>query len=133
MNTKQIEQIKKIGTWANTRFHGNTKNVGSIPIADYLLIVKKKNDRANLKNSCKIKVSDAKKVRELIQRTLQDIGTNYGKIMIEGNTNIYYASPIYLHNDYNKSIVFPKNEKTLKLMDLFKSYIDRKINLVIIK
>ena len=51
----------------------------------------------------------------------ETIGTNYHKIMIEGNTGIYYCSPIYLHQDYNKSRLFDKNKATLKLMDLFNS------------
>ena len=40
------------------------------------------------------------------------------KRYIEGNKNIYYAHPEYGHEDYNKSIAFPKNTKTLRLMYL---------------
>ena len=39
----------------------------------------------------------------------------YSKILIFGNTNIYWASPIYQHDDYNKSIAMPKNPKNEKL------------------
>lgn len=39
----------------------------------------------------------------------------YSKILIFGNTNIYWASPIYQHDDYNKSISMPKNPKNEKL------------------
>jgi hypothetical protein len=39
----------------------------------------------------------------------------YSKILIFGNTNIYWASPIYQHSDYNKSIAMPKNPKNEKL------------------
>ena len=42
----------------------------------------------------------------------------YSKILIFGNTNIYWASPIYQHDDYNKSIAMPKNPKNEKLANL---------------
>jgi len=37
--------------------------------------------------------------------------TNYGKILVVGNENIYWAHPAYQHRDYNKSIAFPNTEK----------------------
>lgn len=50
--------------------------------------------------------------------------SNYSKRLIQGNKNIYLASPIYGHSDYNKSIFCentPKNwEKCVlinKIMD----------------
>lgn len=39
----------------------------------------------------------------------------YSKILIFGNTNIYWASPIYQHSDYNKSIAMPRTTKNEKL------------------
>ena len=39
----------------------------------------------------------------------------YSKILIFGNTNIYWASPIYQHDDYNKSIAMPRTQKNEKL------------------
>ena len=39
----------------------------------------------------------------------------YSKILIFGNTNIYWASPIYQHADYNKSIAMPRTTKNEKL------------------
>lgn len=56
---------------------------------------------------------------ECIKWSKETIGTNYFKVMIEGNTGIYYCSPIYLHHDYNKTRLFDKTKATLKLMDLF--------------
>jgi hypothetical protein len=44
--------------------------------------------------------------------------TNYGKILIEGNTNIYWAHSGYGHSDYNKHIAFPNTERNRKAMDL---------------
>lgn len=42
----------------------------------------------------------------------------YSKILIFGNTNIYWASPIYQHADYNKSIAMPRITKNEKLANL---------------
>lgn len=42
----------------------------------------------------------------------------YSKILIFGNTNIYWASPIYQHSDYNKSIAMPRTTKNEKLSNL---------------
>jgi hypothetical protein len=49
----------------------------------------------------------------------------YSKVLIEGNTNIYWASPVYQHSDYNKSIAIAKSEVSLKIMDLVNSYISK--------
>lgn len=38
------------------------------------------------------------------------IKTNYAKVLIEGNSNIYWAHPNYGHSDYNKSRAFENNE-----------------------
>jgi hypothetical protein len=42
----------------------------------------------------------------------------YSKILIFGNNNIYWASPIYQHADYNKSIAMPRTQKNEKLANL---------------
>jgi hypothetical protein len=52
---------------------------------------------------------------------------NVSQKLIVGNNNIYYTAPAYGHQDYNKSRIFTKNEKTLKLMDIFNNAL--KINL----
>ena len=39
----------------------------------------------------------------------------YSKILIFGDNNIYWASPIYQHADYNKSIAMPRTQKNEKL------------------
>ena len=39
----------------------------------------------------------------------------YSKILIFGNNNIYWASPIYQHSDYNKCIAMPRTTKNEKL------------------
>jgi len=119
LTAKQIAQVKEIRTWTSTKFHGNTKKVGSILVSDLKSIVAKKVSRELLKIDVFYKKSDFQKIKELLGRAQQTKGTNYFKIMIEGNTNIYLAHPYYQHSDYNKSRVFPKNEKTLKLMELF--------------
>ena len=42
----------------------------------------------------------------------------YSKILIFGDNNIYWASPIYQHDDYNKSIAMPRTQKNEKLANL---------------
>lgn len=125
LSPKQIAQVKEIKTWTSTKFHGNTKKVGSILVTDLKVIVAKKVSRelAKIDNS---KKSNVQKVRELLQWSIQTKGTGYFKVLIEGNTSIYYASPVYGHSDYNKSRVFEKNAETLKLMQLFNSIINKK-------
>lgn len=120
LSAKQIAQVKEIKTWSYTRFHGNTKKVGSLSVNDLKVIVAKKVSRERAKNDT-AKESNFKKVRELIKWSLETAGTSYFKVLIEGNTGIYYASPVYGHSDYNKSRIFTKNAETLKLMEIFNS------------
>jgi hypothetical protein len=125
LSTKQIEQVKGIKTWTSTKFHGNTKKVGALLVTDLKAIFAKKVSRelAKIDNS---KKSNVQKCRELLQRSIESKGTGYFKVLIEGNTGIYYASPVYQHSDYNKSRVFEKNAETLRLMQLFNSIINKK-------
>lgn len=123
LNKKQIETVKQIRSTPvghlKTDFHGNTKKVMGLPIAMYLAIVEKKTKRyieLNKSNWCSL--SYPKKAIELLRNSQGLKNTNYFKILIEGNKNIYYAHPEYGHEDYNKSIAFPKNTKTLRLMYL---------------
>lgn len=65
------------------------------------------------------------KPQNKVLRTIQDAKSEkkvkkgrYSKILIFGNTNIYWASPIYQHSDYNKCIAMPRNAKTEKLANL---------------
>lgn len=51
--------------------------------------------------------------------------SSYSKILIKGNTNIYWASEFYGHSDYNKSIAMPLNEKNEKFMMAVNSYISK--------
>ena len=50
--------------------------------------------------------------------------TPYFKIMILGNTGIYYASPIYQHMDYNKTRLFDITDETLELMNFFNQHLN---------
>ena len=49
--------------------------------------------------------------------------TIYAKILIEGNTNIYWASPVYGHSDYNKSVAFENNGVNRKVAQLINKYL----------
>ena len=115
--TKQIEQIKAIKPYSTTRFHGNKKQVGTLSIKEYLNIVEIKMQREKLKHS--ERPSNIQLIKQLIKDSVNYVGTPYRKIMIEGNTGIYFASPTYLHQDYNKTRLFDKNETTLKLMNIY--------------
>jgi hypothetical protein len=124
LSPKQIAQVKEIKTWTPTKFHGNRKKVGSLPVAVFKAIVEKKVSRSlsNLDTGKKTIYQEAK---ELINWSKKTKGTPYFKVLIEGNTGIYYASPIYMHADYNKSRVFERNAKTLKLMTLINAIINK--------
>lgn len=124
LTAKQIQQVKEIKTWTSTKFHGNTKKVGSLLVADLKAIVAKKSKRNHAKIDFS-KKTNVQIVRELINQSKNSIGTSYFKILIEGNTGIYYASPSYGHSDYNKTRVFAKTPETLKLMNLFNSIINK--------
>lgn len=118
LTTQQIQAIKLIQPWYNTEFHGNKTHVDGIPVELHISIVEKKRLRDRLKNASG-KKSDIQLVRELLTSSKQYQGTPYAKIMIEGNTGIYYASPAHLHSDYNKTRLFDKTPETLRLMDIF--------------
>jgi len=134
MNTltqKQIAQIKTITTQTNTRFHGNTKKVGSLPVqlVKEIVLKKAKRDRLHCRGMyaslAPFPKSPVQIVKHLIAWSLECKGTGYFKVMIEGNTGIYYASPAYGHRDYNKSRLFDKTPKTLKLLQLFNTIVTR--------
>ena len=125
LSKKAIAQVREIKSWNSTRFHGNRKFIGELSVEDFKEIVAKKSAREYGKIDF-AKKSNAQLVRELITRSLGSINTNYFKVMIEGSTGIYYASPVYGHSDYNKSRLFDKTPETMKLMELFNSFFSRK-------
>jgi len=49
--------------------------------------------------------------------------SNYSKKLIEGNNNIYWASPRYGHLDYNKSIAMKNDKKGRKIMNLINDFL----------
>jgi hypothetical protein len=137
LTAEQIAQVKQITTWTSTRFHGNTKKVGHLLISDLKAIVSKKYNRSignyvtkngriiypiNFKS---VQKSNVQKVKELIKWSLEAKGTSYFKLLIEGNTGIYYASPVYGHSDYNKTRLFNKTPETLRLMYLFNKIVNK--------
>lgn len=119
LTQKQIEEIKKISPFENINFHGNRKKINNLPIS----LVKEIKDKKLRRKYCQIgtspKKSDLGKLIDLIKWSLQCKNTNYFKVLIEGNTGIYYAHPDYKHSDYNKSRVFDKNENTIKFIEIF--------------
>jgi len=123
LTKKQIEEVKKLQSCSNTSFHGNRKKINGVPVKLIKEIVEKKRQREKGRATT---ISIESRVKKLLAWSLECKGTNYYKILIEGNTGIYYASPVYLHADYNKKRVFDKNEKTLKLMNLFNKILSKK-------
>jgi hypothetical protein len=118
LTPQQIEQVKLLKPFSTTRFHGNKKVVGLLPIYVYIYVVTKKYDRNILKqDNCK--ETPTQIVKRLYMQHKLYKGTSYAKVMIEGNTGIYLASPLHEHSDYNKCRLFDKNEHTIKLMNLY--------------
>jgi hypothetical protein len=60
-------------------------------------------------------------VDECIKLSRKTYGTTYFKVLIYGNTGVYYASPIYLHQDYNKTRLFDINEDSENAIKYFNS------------
>lgn len=120
LTKKQIEVIKTIShpKFEERSFHGNTKTINGIPVNDWVQIIEKKIEREQRKNHFQ-KPSILQKFKMLVEISKKNKNTNYQKTLIEGKTSIYFASPIFGHEDYNKSIFCKKNEKTVKLIGLF--------------
>jgi len=49
--------------------------------------------------------------------------TNYSKVLIIGNSNIYWASPAFEHQDYNKSVAFANCEKNREIAEKINKYL----------
>jgi hypothetical protein len=49
--------------------------------------------------------------------------TNYGKVLIEGDRNIYWAHPQYQHADYNKSRALVNNERNRRVANVINQYL----------
>lgn len=125
----QIAQVRHIKYYFITSFHGNTKKVGTLPIGVYKEIVRIKLMRKYTYQTNAVNfraMTDTQKVRHLLRLERETGSMYYKKILIEGDTGIYYASPVFGHKDYNKMRVFDKNEKTLKLMRVFNALVGAK-------
>ena len=125
MNAKQIEAVKGLTYYSPTNFHGNRKTYNGINVEDVRMIVQKKVNRMRAKQEGTTSVY--KSVRENIEFHKKSKGTPYFKIMIEGTNNIYLASLIYGHRDYNKSRMFANDERGRKLMNLYNSIVNKPI------
>lgn len=119
----QIAQIKSLNPW-NLENLKNRKKVGSIPAPEFATIMRKKTVRSMNKKTDNPSTLTGK-IFPLMAASLAAKGTPYFKVLIEGKTGIYYASPVFGHDDYNKARIFDKNEKTLKLMRLFNAIVTR--------
>ena len=70
------------------------------------------------------KISDLANVIRKAKNEKKEGYSSYSKILIEGSKNIYWASPIYKHSDYNKSIAFENNEKNRKIMNVINKFLN---------
>ena len=127
LTPKQIEQVKSIRLHTYPRFHGNRKKVGHMLVADIRLIISKKHNRACRRMSTVTftRQTPTQKVRQCIRQSMDNKGTPYFKVMMEGSTGIYYCSPVHGLSDYNKSLLFDKTPQTIKLMNIFNAIISR--------
>jgi hypothetical protein len=125
LSQKQIETIKAIQPWQNATFHGNKRTVNGIPVTLFRAIIEKKRKRQMIASHSSSHERTTEKVLRLLSNSIRTKGTGYHKILIQGNTNIYYASPVHLHSDYNKSIVMPITPANIRLMNLFNSLVNK--------
>lgn len=128
LTRKQIDQVKQLYFWTSlNHFHSNKKYFGSILLDDAKEIVRKKRLREILKctEDHPLQKTNVGKLRGLINQSIECKGTNYFKVLIEGNTGIYYAHPEYQHSDYNKHRVFDKTPETLNLMRIFNALVTK--------
>lgn len=63
------------------------------------------------------------KYRDIISQNCS--GTSYDKVIIEGNRHLYLASPVYRHQDYNKSIFGANTEANRKRAALINSMLKK--------
>lgn len=126
LTQKQIAQIKELKPFTICNFHGNRKKLGYLTVIQVKDIVRKKRERELMRHNLKSQpLGPAQLTFKLFKESPIYKGTNYHKIMIEGNTGIYLAHPGYKHSDYNKTRLFDKNEKTLKLMHLYNKLVSK--------
>jgi hypothetical protein len=123
LTNNQIEVIKNIQPFTFAKFHGNKKTVNGIPVAAYINIVKKKGERELRKRTRPVSKFDL--IKELISECKRTAGTPYFKMLILGNTSIYFASPEFGHKDYNKSRVMDATPENIKLMNVVNSLISK--------
>lgn len=82
---------------------------------------------ANYSKKCVFTKNTESKISKAIRYAMQQKKAGkspYSKILVVGNSNIYWCSPIYLHSDYNKSIAFENNEKNRKLALIINKYLN---------
>ena len=123
----QIATIREIRAWNSTgMIHGNTKHFKGLPVSLFRDIVEKKKARELLKDSNFSNLRPLERIRIMLRQSIANKGTNYHKVMIMGNTGIYYASPVYGHSDYNKVRIMDINPRNIRIMELFNKIVGYK-------
>jgi hypothetical protein len=127
LSHSQIATIKTIQHWNSTGLiHGNTKYYRGLPVSLFRDIVEKKRTREMLKDSNFSNLRPLERIRIMLRQSLSNKGTSYHKVLIMGNTGIYYASPVYGHSDYNKIRVMDANPRNIRIMELFNNIVGYK-------
>jgi cell division protein YceG involved in septum cleavage len=84
-----------------------------------------KNSQYSVCKEGKNNLSPALKAIQFAKMQKKEGKSSYSKVLIEGNRNIYWASPEYLHRDYNKHSAFentPKFQAIAKTINRFLNY-----------
>lgn len=71
-----------------------------------------------------------KEAIEVVNRDIETgvIHTNYGKRFIVGNKNIYYAHPVFKHEDYNKWCAMPNTPMHRRIAEELNKKIEASIH-----
>jgi hypothetical protein len=124
LTAKQVNQVRTITGFEHTNFHGNRKRVGVLTVEQFRAIHGVKRSRYIFQNKYTAP-NPTQLTRNLIDQNRRAFGTPYFKLMIEGDTGIYLASPVYKHKDYNKTRLFDKTPYTLRLLELYNNYFNK--------
>lgn len=99
------------------------KYVGSLLLSKIIRIVRNRDIKTysyvtEINKFYRLNESTISRIRREMNEQIKWGYSSYSKILIEGNINIYWASPVYLHSDYNKSRAMENTPKNRKVMEL---------------
>lgn len=113
-------EVYKQNNWATLKYDGRKKIFRGIEKNNFELAQKKHFEHLNRKY-----IKPQQCVIDLVNYLKKFAGTRYEKIIIEGNKHLWLASPVYLHDDYNKTRIYEKTEKNLRRAELINNIIKK--------